>query len=369
MGHKGKRNKRTGKKYMTETTQAKYSRLKVIAAFAMIYVVWGSTFFFIHKALAGFGPFLLGAIRFSTAGLLMLVWCHFKGYRLFRRANIIHAGLMGLLLLYIDNGIIIWVEQFMPSGVVAIMSASAAIWFIVLDKPNWKANFSNLPVVIGLFMGFFGVVMLFGDRLAQALDVSQRQTNILGMSLLLLGALAWTIGSLYSKYFGKSKDREKGSGLVGTAWQMFIAGIAFTLTAVGRGEITSFRFDMVPTSAWWAIAYLIGMGSIVAYSSYIWLLQIRPTTEVSTHTYVNPIVAVLLGVWFAHEAVTYSQLTALTVILGSVFLINWDAYKLSDLFIKKRSFPQVKGKANVRTRIRIAVTPDTDDQPDDKVRG
>src|SRR5690606_16955380 len=176
--------------------------IKVVLAFAVVYIVWGSTFFFIHKALAGFTPFLLGAVRFTTAGLLMLGSCYLKGYRIFARPTILRSGLMGLLLLYIDNGIIIWVEQFMPSGLVAIMSASAAIWFIVLDKPNWKANFRNLPIVVGLFMGFFGVVMLFGDRIAQAFDASERQANIMGMTLLLLGALAWTIGSLYSKYFG-----------------------------------------------------------------------------------------------------------------------------------------------------------------------
>lgn len=345
-------------------TQRRHFRLKIILAFAMIYVVWGSTFFFIHKALGGFGPFLLGAIRFSTAGLLMLAWCYFKGYRIFHRSTILHAGLMGLLLLYIDNGIIIWVEQFMPSGLVAIMSASAAIWFIVLDKPNWKANFRNLPVIIGLFMGFFGVVMLFGDRLSQALDASQRQTNLIGMSLLLLGALAWTIGSLYSKYYGKPKGSEKGSGLVGTAWQMFIAGVAFTLTAAGRGEIANFRFDAVPASAWWAIAYLIGMGSIVAYSSYIWLLQVRRATEVSTHTYVNPIVAVLLGAWFAHETVSYSQLTALLVILSSVFLINWDAYNLSNLFTRRGSrYARLRERVRTRAKIRASLPASSGLQP------
>jgi len=341
---------------MTRETQGTHFKLKVIVAFAMIYIVWGSTFFFIHKALAGFGPFLLGAIRFSTAGLLMLAWCYFKGYRIFHRPTILHAGLMGLLLLYVDNGIIIWVEQFMPSGLVAIMSASAAIWFIVLDKPNWKANFGNLPVVIGLFMGFFGVVMLFGDRLAQALDASQRQTNFVGMSLLLIGALAWTAGSLYAKYRGKSSGGEKGSGVVGTAWQMFIAGMVFTVTAAGRGEVARFQFDAVPASAWWAIAYLIVMGSIVAYSSYIWLLQVRRATEVSTHTYVNPIVAVLLGAWFAHETVTSSQLTALLVILGSVFLINWDTYNLSALFTKRGSrYARLRERVRTQARIRTAL--------------
>lgn len=317
----------------------------------MIYIVWGSTFFFIHKALAGFGPFLLGAIRFTTAGLLMLAWCRYKGHKLFIKPTIAQAGLMGLLLLYIDNGIIIWVEQFMPSGLVAIMSASAAIWFIVLDKPKWKENFSNFPIVIGLFMGFFGVVMLFGDRAAQAIGVSERQSNIEGMVLLLFGALAWTAGSLYSKYRGKGRNGAANS-MVSAAWQMLIAGIAFVITAYLRGEVSQFRVDEVPAPAWWSISYLVVFGSIIAYSSYIWLLQVRPATQVSTHTYVNPIVAVLLGALFAGETVTYSQMIGLAVILLSVLLINWDAYGLSKAFYRKPSFATLRRKAKVRAKIR-----------------
>src|SRR5690606_3386550 len=353
----------------TDFTTDKHSQAKIIVAFAMIYVVWGSTFFFIHKALAGFEPFLLGAVRFSTAGLLLLGWCAFKGYRIFDKSTILHASLMGLLLLFVDNGIIIWVEQFMPSGLVAIMSASAAIWFVVLDKPNWKTNFRNLPTVAGLFMGFFGVVMLFGDRIAQAFDASERQANTMGMGLLLLGAMSWTIGSLYSKYFGKPKSGEKRNSMVSTAWQMLIAGIAFTITAAFRGEVTNFQPANVPASAWWAIIYLIFMGSIVAYSAYIWLLQVRPATEVSTHTYVNPIVAVLLGAWFAHEAVTDSQIIALTVILASVLLINWDAYNLPSLFNKrKKRFSRLREKASIRATIRASIPAPSEERPKDKTK-
>ncbi|MGV3761061.1 EamA family transporter [Parapedobacter sp.] len=353
----------------TVFTKDSHSRATVFVAFAMIYIVWGSTFFFIHKALAGFEPFLLGAVRFSTAGLLLLGWCALKGYRIFDGSTIFHGGLMGLLLLFVDNGIIIWVEQFMPSGLVAIMSASAAIWFIILDKPNWKANFHNLPVVVGLFMGFFGVVMLFGDRIAQAFDASERQANIMGMTLLLLGALAWTVGSLYSKYFGNPKSGEKRNSMVSTAWQMLIAGIAFTITAAARGEVANFQPASVPPSAWWAITYLIFMGSIVAYSSYIWLLQVRPATEVSTHTYVNPIVAVLLGAWFAHEAVTTSQVIALTVILASVLLINWEAYNLASLFTKRsKRFTHLREKANIRATIRASIPARSDGKARDTAK-
>ncbi|MGK6351111.1 EamA family transporter [Parapedobacter sp. DT-150] len=323
-------------------------------AFAMIYIVWGSTFFFIHRALVGFGPFLLGAVRFATAGLLLLAWCRYKGYRIVNQHTIVRAGLMGLLLLYIDNGIIIWVEQFMPSGIVAIMSASAAIWFIILDKPKWKENFSNLPTIIGLFMGFLGVVMLFGDRVAQAMDASQRQSNIMGMVLLLFGTLAWTIGSLYSKYYGKPRAEEENS-MVSTAWQMLLAGAAFAITAGVRGEVSTFQLDDVPASAWWAITYLILFGSIGAYSSYIWLLQVRPATQVSTHTYVNPIVAVLLGSLFANETVTYSQLIGLLIVLSSVLLINWDTYNLSAIFSRRTRYKRLREKARIRATIRASI--------------
>src|SRR5690606_28261422 len=177
---------------MTTHTTQKTPLFMVVLAFAIVYVVWGSTYFFIHKALSGFTPFMLGATRFTVAGLLMLGWCWYKGFDIFNWKAIGHASVTGLLLLFIDTGVIIWVEQFMTSGLVAIMAASAAIWFIILDKPKWRENFTSVPTVSGLFMGFLGVVMLFGEQIATAADEVQRSSNILGMLLLVLGAIAWT---------------------------------------------------------------------------------------------------------------------------------------------------------------------------------
>lgn len=314
----------------------------VLLAFAIVYVVWGSTYFFIHKALSGFTPFMLGALRFTVAGLLMLGWCWYKGYAIFNLKAIGHASVTGLLLLFIDTGIIIWVEQFMTSGLVAIMAASAAIWFIVLDKPKWKENFTDLPTVAGLFMGFFGVVMLFGEQVATAADDAQRETNMLGMVLLMLGAIAWTAGSLYSKYFGpREEDSAKTPVWVGTAWQIFIAGMAFTLTAALNGEMAAFTWQDVPAEAWWSIAYLVVFGSIIAYSAYIWLLANRPATQVSTYAYVNPIVAVMLSLFLTDEVITSVQITGLAIILISVLLINWSSYAKS---------PDSKLKSRVRTK-------------------
>lgn len=317
----------------------------VLLAFAIVYVVWGSTYFFIHKALSGFTPFMLGALRFTVAGLLMLGWCWYKGYAIFNLKAIGHASVTGLLLLFIDTGIIIWVEQFMTSGLVAIMAASAAIWFIILDKPKWKENFTSVPTVAGLFMGFLGVVMLFGEQLATATDATQRESNLLGMILLIVGAVAWTAGSLYSKYWGpREEQREKTPVWVGTAWQIFIAGAAFTLTAALNGEMAAFNWQHVPAEAWWSMAYLVVFGSIIAYSAYIWLLANRPATQVSTYAYVNPVIAVMLSFFLTDEVITSVQLTGLAIILVSVLLINWSAY------VKSSPDGNVKNK---RVRVRL----------------
>lgn len=310
---------------LVPTTKGTF-KLRLIAAYAMVYIVWGSTYFFIHKALSGFEPFMLGAFRFMIAGGLMLGWCWYKGYKIFNPSVIKGAAVTGLLLLFVDTGIIIWVEQFLASGLVAIMAASSAIWFIILDKPKWKENFRNLPILAGLFLGFLGVVMLFGDQLAGAADDLERQTNLGGMILLLLGAIAWTTGSLYSKYFSASEKQGETPSLVNTGWQITIAGIAFSIAAILRGEAGRFDYQTVPAEAWWSILYLIVFGSIIAYSSYIWLLNVRPSTEVSTHAYVNPIVAVALSMFLTDERITSVQLTGLGIILLAVFLINWDNY-------------------------------------------
>lgn len=317
--------------------------MTVIVAYAMIYLVWGSTYFFIDRALDGFSPFMLGAFRFTIAGALLLGWCKLKGHKIFSWNLIKNSSVTGLLLLFIDTGIIIYVEQFLTSGLVAIMAASAAIWFIVLDRPNWGKNFRNLPILAGLFLGFLGVVMLFGEQIAVNSDVETQKTNIYGMALLIIGAIAWTAGSLFSKYFSNKKEQEESNSIVGTGWQIFIAGIAFCIAALVSGEAQAFTFTNVSTDAWLSMIYLITFGSIIAYSSYIWLLKVRPATEVSTYAYINPIVAVILGVLFANEGVSSVQLTGLVIILTSVFLINFDAY-----FKKNKN--QVKGLQKIRTK-------------------
>ncbi|WP_419701773.1 EamA family transporter [Mucilaginibacter sp. NFX135] len=307
---------------MALTPQKSASPLMVIIAFATVYVVWGSTYFFIKMAVDGFPPMLLGALRFLTAGILLLTWCKIKGEQIFIKRNIIHAAVTGFLLLVIGNGAVIWVEQTLPSAMVAIMVSSAPIWFVLFDKQNWRVNFKSTSTIVGLIIGFAGVVLLFSEQIQGLFNSSSGLSKLPGMLLLLIAAMSWASGSLYSKY-----NNTQGSASVNTAWQMLAAGLIFLPSSFFNHEVQNLQWQNIPTHSWLALLYLVIFGSIAAFSAYVWLLQVRPATQVSTYAYVNPVIAVILGVLFAHENITLLQVSGLVIILGSVLLINLSKYR------------------------------------------
>ena len=140
----------------------------VVVAFAVVYIVWGSTYFFIKGALEGFPPFVLGAVRFIIAGVIILLWAAIKGKKVFDWALIPKSAFTGFLMLFLGNGMVIWVEQTLPSAMAAIMVSSAAFWFVILDKPKWKTNFASTNIILGLIFGFIGVILLFWDKISGA---------------------------------------------------------------------------------------------------------------------------------------------------------------------------------------------------------
>jgi drug/metabolite transporter (DMT)-like permease len=304
-----------------KTNQKSASTLLVIIAFAIVYVVWGSTYFFIQMAVHGFPPMLMGAVRFIIAGAIMLTWCITKGDNIWVKKDIITSAISGLLMLFVGMGIVIWAERSLPSAMVAIMVTTNPIWFVVLDKANWKVNLKSKTTVGGLILGFGGVFLLFGEAISKSVNGSLSTAQLTGLILLLFGPIAWSAGSLVSKKRGSSAPAR-----VNTAWQMMIAGLAYLPASLIHGEFTNFQVDKVPTQAWLAIAYLIVFGSIIAFSAYVWLLSVRPATQVSTHSYVNPVIAVLLGTLFAAEAISGLQVAGLFVILFSVLLVNYSQY-------------------------------------------
>ncbi|MCO5947093.1 EamA family transporter [Mucilaginibacter flavidus] len=319
-----------------KTIQQKAPALLVIIAFATVYIVWGSTYFFIKMAVNGFPPMLMGAFRFTTAGLLLLGYSAIKGDKIWVKRDIINSGISGLLTLFVATGIVIWVEQTLPSAMVAILVSASPIWFVLMDKVNYCTNFKNKAVILGVLVGFAGVMLLFGEQLSKALGGNYNPSMLFGVGLLLLGTVAWSAGSLFSKRKGSSSP-----ALLNTAWQMIIAGLAFVPAAFAHHEVSSFNIQHVPTQAWMALVYLIIFGSIGAFSAYIWLLQVRPVTQVSTHSYINPVIALLLGMFFAGEHISVLQIAGLAIILFSVLLINLDKYR-NAIKEKKPEAPVIK---------------------------
>ncbi len=293
----------------------------VIVAFAIVYLVWGSTYFFMQTSEKGFPPFMLGAVRFSASGILLLLWCAIKKKKLWLRKQIISSFIVGNLLLFIATGSIIWAEQWLPSSFVAVLVSAVPVWLILLDKRNRKTNFSNPKIIIGVIIGFAGVVLLFAQKLISNVAAANSALLIINMLIVIGGNISWAAGSLYSKY------HSEGNVMVSAAWQMIGAACSFIILTFCTGEVSRFHLQQVPLTAWLSVLYLVTMGSLAGYSAYIWLLSVRPATQVSTNAYVNPVVAVLLGAFVGNELISKVQLFALAIILSSVFIINADKYK------------------------------------------
>ncbi len=294
-------------------------RIAILWAYFLIYVVWGSTYYFIGVALREIPTFLLGALRFSIAGLLLLGICAWRGEKIFQATLIRRSALSGIVLLFVDMAVIMLAQRYVSSSLVAIVAASTAIWIMTLDVPMWKKNFRNLSTLIGVILGFIGVGMLYLEQLSW--DNTPSQHHEYGILILIAGCISWALGTLYTKY--RSSDAEPINAFAGAAWQMIFASLLFWLCAFVTGDFKQFDRTAIHSGSWFALVYLILFGSILAYSAYVWLLKVRPATEVATHAYVNPIVAVLIGVYAGGEQVSALQLIGLGLIIVSVILVEW----------------------------------------------
>jgi len=323
---------------MPSSSNRPVSTVQVVVAFTILYIVWGSTYFFIRMAVAHIPPMLLGCMRFLLAGVLMLLWCVVTKQQIFLWKYMRPAIVSGLLLLFLGNGGLIWSEQYLASSLAAILLAGGPIWFVLLDRSKWRENFRSRETILGLLVGFAGVILLFGERLVAAasgkLQVASGDGGtvsnagghwqVIALGVLVVSSICWAAGSLYSKYRAAGNPNGVTAG-----WQMLAAGVAFIPASWGSGELTHFHWQDVTMSSWLAVFYLVTMGSLAGYTAFTWLLQVRSATQVSTHAYVNPVVAVLLGVFFAGEKMSPIQLLGLAIILISVLLINLAKYRAS----------------------------------------
>lgn len=292
--------------------------MPVVIAYFLIYVVWGSTYFFIGQCLHDIPPFMLGALRFSMAGAVLLTICGWRGEKLLKKKLILKSAVSGIVLLFIDQAVIMFAQQYVSSSLVAIVASSTALWIMLLDVRAWRQNFRRPATVLGMVLGFAGVGMLYAEQLYS--DTSVHPDSEVGILLLVGGCISWACGTLYSKY--RSSAEEETNGFAGSAWQMLSASVVFSICAAISGDFSTTDMATISMTSWLSLAYLITFGSLLAYSAYVWLLKVRPASEVATHAYVNPVVAVALGAGIGGEHVTAVQIAGLAVILASVMMVS-----------------------------------------------
>jgi drug/metabolite transporter (DMT)-like permease len=314
-------------------------------AFANISIIWGSTFLAMTYGLSGFPPFILSGLRFVIAGLILFLWQLNKGEPFPSLTNWKKNAVTGILILTGGTGLVAWGEQYVSATEAAIAIATGPFWFILIDKGNWKKHFGDWRIIAGLIIGFVGLILF----LRGSLGTQQQDTNegIRGTAfiVLALSSVSWVLGSLYAKRYPAVN-----STVMNTAQQLLVAGVAALLIASVKNEWQGFGFENVPVNAWLGLSFLVLMGSIVAYLSYIWLLQVRSPALVSTHIYINPVVAVFAGWVFTRQIISAGQFIGLAVIIAGVVLTNSGKYK-----------PGVRTKVRIRkgfrTGIRILLSP------------
>jgi drug/metabolite transporter (DMT)-like permease len=292
------------------------SKLMVAAAFLALYLIWGSTYLGIRIGIKTIPPFFLVGTRFLIAGIILYLWCLFKGEKAPSIKIFGTIGVGGILMLFMGNGAVSWAEQYLPSGIAAIIVATVPLWFVLLDKSQWKFYFSNKIIILGFLVGFAGVLLLFSGK--GSTDFLGDKMKLISFFVLLAGTIAWATGSLYSKY-----KKVEASVTMKAAVQMLAAGVVSVLAGLAEGEQSRMSLSHISLQSINALLYLIIMGSLIGYMSYIWLLSVRPASLVGTYAYVNPVVAVFLGWMIANEQITIQQIIALVVILAGVLLVNF----------------------------------------------
>lgn len=289
-------------------------RLAILAAFAALYIIWGSTYLGILFAIESIPPLLMAGTRYFTAGVVMYAIARLQGAARSGWADWRTAAIVGACLLLGGNGGVTLAEQYVESGLAAVIIATVPIYIALLGWLTGAAARPTPIIWLGLAGGFCGVGILLVPSLNLAATEHPHATT--GMLILLFSSFAWSVGSIYSR-----RAKNAPSPFLAAGQQMLCGGALLMLCALARGELRAFdpqRMTWLSIGAW---IYLVLIGAIVGFTSYIWLLRHCEPAKVATYAYVNPIVAVLLGTAFAGEKLTMRTVLAASLIIGSVALV------------------------------------------------
>ncbi len=293
--------------------QKKASRGQIAAAFASIYIIWGSTYLAIMYAVETLPPFIMAGGRFLISGALLYLWARYRGAPKTTKLHWRNAVIAGGFLLLGGNGAVVWAEQYVPSGLTALLVSILPFWLVIIEWVRPPRQRPNTAVLVGLVLGFIGIIVLVGPGNVGG----HGDVRPIGALVLILGSLSWAIGSFWSR------DAElPASGLLTTGMEMLGGGVLLIVVGLLSGELSGFDIHHVSRASAIGLIYLITFGSLLGFTSYIWLLDKVSPARLGTYAYINPIVAVLLGWAIAGESLSIRTGIAAAIVICAVALIT-----------------------------------------------
>ena len=286
------------------------NKFKGYAAWISVCIVWGTTYLAIRIGVAHIPPMLFAGIRWIVAGIIFVSVLRLSNKKFPKLSDLKHIAVMGLLMLGFGNGLVVTGEQYISSGLAALLITTVPFWIVGFDSIASKKSVLNKFIALGLLLGLLGVTAIFGDNWRDLLN----KDYFIGVLSILGAVVAWSLGSVYSKH-----KKISIHPLMSAAVQMLVAGIAQTLLGILLGELSEVKFSQEGILS---LSYLIIFGSILGYGSYIYAIEHLPLSLVSTYAYINPIIAVLLGWLVLDEKLNLYMILAALLIIAGVMLVK-----------------------------------------------
>jgi drug/metabolite transporter (DMT)-like permease len=293
--------------------EARPATWKTLLAFAIIYFVWGSTFLAIRVGVREVPPFLLAAMRFFFAGIVLYVWTRARGTPSPTVREWRSAIFLAVLIFVFDYGLLFWAEQRVPSGIAAVMMALIPVFMTLAEIIFLRTQRLTLRLALALLVGLAGV----GVLVSRSLGIGGEVINLTGAGALAIGAISWSVASILTRKLPLPAVKTMSS-----AAQMVAGGVLLAVTALALGEFRGFNIRAVSLEAWFALLYLIVFGSIIGFTAYVWLLNHESPTKVGTYAYVNPVVAVAVGHFLGGESIQARTIVGTALVLVSVVVIT-----------------------------------------------
>lgn len=286
------------------------TKTRAYLAWAAICLIWGTTYLAIRIGVEDLPPLLFAGFRWFLAGPILFLYLIKKGYRLPGWQDIKRSAVVGILLLGFGNGFVVFSEQWIPSGLAALLITTVPFWIVGIESFYVRGSNLNMKIIIGLLAGMSGVTLIFGSNIISIFDPHY----IKGVAGLFVAVTSWSFGTVYSKY-----NATEVHPLMSAAVQMTIAGTLMTSVSLIIGEHKNLTFTPESVAAFF---YLLIVGSLIGYGSYIYAIEHLPVSFVSTYAYINPVIAIFLGWLVLDEVINLELFLSAAIILSGVYLVK-----------------------------------------------